>query len=562
MKYFYQFLNSLNFKTKIDIFIFTSFAIISSLLEIVSISLIVPIMEIVTKGEISNFFSFLKVLENYSFWNFNLIQMLCISLFITILIKNILLVYINYWQTKFENKIDLDFSNDLFSNYLNKKYIFFTERNSSEIIRNLVTEINSLIKGLSSFFLIFVEIILLLILLSFLLLYNFTITLLVLIYLSSISFFIFFIFRKKITKWSKIRIKLSSDLYKSIVETINHIKEIFIFEKHEKFNNRFFVKKKENVEVNFKFSFLSTLSKPILETLIIISLLSSIFLFFDNENLLTNLLVYTVTLLRIYPSAIKLVTNSQVFLFRLSSFKVIEVEKKYNEKYNYEKQKDNISTKNIDKIKIENLNFNYEKKQILKNINFSFNKGKTYGIIGKSGSGKSTLIDILMSIKEPTSGKIFINENECDYKTNKWTKFVGYVPQNVYLSDDTIANNICFGVSEKSIDKNKLKKVLEQSNLVNFIESLPKKLDTIVGEKGLKISGGQIQRIGIARALYIDPTLLFFDEATSQLDNDTETSILKDILKLKENKIIFFVTHKAREIGYFDEILDLKDINF
>ncbi len=562
MKYFYQFLYSLNFKTKIDIFIFTSFAIISSLLEILSISLIVPIMEIVTKGNVSNFFSFLEILENYSFWNLNLIQMLCISLLITILIKNILLVYINYWQAKFENNIDLNFSNDLFSNYLNKKYIFFTERNSSEIIRNLTTEISSLIKGLSSFFLIFVEVILLLILLSFLLFYNFSITLLVLIYLSSITFFIFFIFRKKITKWSKIRIKLSSDLYKSILETINHIKEIFIFEKHEKFNYRFYVKKKENVGVNFKFSFLSTLSKPILETLIIISLLSSIFLFFDNENLLTNLLVYTVTLLRIYPSAIKLVTNGQVFLFRLSSFKVIEDEKKYNEKYNYEEKKNNITTKKIDKIKIENLNFNYEKKQILKNINFSFNKGKTYGIIGKSGSGKSTLLDILMGIKEPTSGKIFINENECDYKRNKWTKFVGYVPQNVYLSDDTIANNICFGISEKNIDKNKLNKVLEQSNLENFIESLPKKLDTIVGEKGAKISGGQIQRIGIARALYIDPTLLFFDEATSQLDNETEISILKDILKLKKNKIIFFVTHKAKETGYFDEILDLKDINF
>ena len=210
---------------------------------------------------------------------------------------------------------------------------------------------------------------------------------------------------------------------------------------------------------------------------------------------------------------------------------------------------------------MDNISFNYEtdKKVALNNINIDIKKGKSVGIIGKSGSGKSTLIDIIIGLLEPSSGEILIDGKKIGTKKILWQKQLGYIPQEIYLLDDTIRNNITFGIENDKIDEELLLDTIKKSQLENFINSLPNKLDTIVGERGARISGGEKQRIGIARALYNKPKIMIFDEATSALDIYNENKILEEVFENKKDKTLIIISHRNNTVKYCDSIYVMED---
>jgi len=179
------------------------------------------------------------------------------------------------------------------------------------------------------------------------------------------------------------------------------------------------------------------------------------------------------------------------------------------------------------------------------------------GIIGESGAGKSTLVDILLGLLKPTKGKVLIDDNDLQNNIKSWQKNIGYVSQNIILTDDSLKRNIAFGLDDNSIDEDKIQKSIDQASLTNFINNLPEGLNTMVGEFGSRLSGGQLQRIGIARALYHNPPILFLDEATSSLDNQTEKNIVDTVMNLK-NKTIIIISHKYSSIKNCDEIIEIK----
>ena len=181
-------------------------------------------------------------------------------------------------------------------------------------------------------------------------------------------------------------------------------------------------------------------------------------------------------------------------------------------------------------------------------------KGEFVGVIGKTGSGKSTLINLLIGLLKPTEGKVEVDEFDINESLKEWYKKIGYVPQSVYLIDDTIRKNIAFGLLEENIDDNLVKQAVEKANLNEFLYSLPNGLETIVGEKGINISGGQQQRIGIARALYRDPEILILDEATSSLDQPTEKKIIESIELLKGIKTLIVITHRLYTVESCDKV--------
>ncbi len=267
-----------------------------------------------------------------------------------------------------------------------------------------------------------------------------------------------------------------------------------------------------------------------------------------------------VSAFRILPSMSKILQSFQQLKYSRSAIDVIYKELN-NEKLNIESfdNNKNISFKNL---LIEDLNFSYSNKDkpILKDLSLRITKGKIYGFIGSSGSGKSTLLDIIMQLLEPESGKIFLNDN-LNFKEHKnwWHKSIGYVPQNIFLNDDSIKNNIALGEEESEIDEKRLKDAINKSKLDDFINNLEDGYNTNIGENGARLSGGQIQRIGIARALYVDPEILFLDEITSSLDIKTETQIMNDIKYLKKNKTIIIITHRSSTTEICDEIFELKN---
>ena len=216
----------------------------------------------------------------------------------------------------------------------------------------------------------------------------------------------------------------------------------------------------------------------------------------------------------------------------------------------------NIPLKFQKEINLRNLCFSYpiRKEFSLSEISMTIKKGNFIGIIGETGSGKSTLINLFTGLLRPSEGKIEVDELNIFSNLPEWHKKIGYVPQSIYLTDDTVRKNIAFGLRENDIDDDLIKQAIEKASLSEFLKNLPNGLDTIVGEKGIRISGGQQQRIGIARALYRDPEILILDEATSSLDNLTEKKIMDSIHFLKRKKTLIVVTHRLSTVNKCDKI--------
>jgi len=559
MKNFFQIFKILDNSIKYKFFIFVFFIIINSLLEVISISALLPIIELIGQNQISDINKF----NNFFIERINLgdnpLLILSLIVLIVIIIKNIIYIFINFWQISFTNKVAFSISKKLISNYFGKKYIFFLKKNSSEIVRNFTVETNNIVKGLQSFFVILVEILLLIILIIYLILVNPKVTIVLLLTVSAATLILNFFTHKKIKKWSYIRVDLAKEYLKILMQTFNSIKEIFVFKKKAEIEEMHNNKRMEALNVDKKFSYLNMLPKPFLETTVFAALIFLVIKFEQSEDFFSYLTLYALVFLRLYPSVNKILINYQNFSYKLASYDVIMREFSEIED---EKNKNIIHLdKNFfkSKINIENLSFKYGDKKIINDMSFEFIVGKIYGIFGGSGSGKSTFLDLIMGLKSPNFGKIKFDNKEMVNTENNWLSAIGYVPQNPYLYDESILNNICFGIKKGDINLEKVKNAIKKSNLETFIDTLPDGLNTLIGEKGARISGGQLQRISLARALYNNPKILILDEVTNQLDEETEKQIVEDLITLKKDKLVLFVTHKKELLNKFDEKIEFKN---
>ena len=210
-------------------------------------------------------------------------------------------------------------------------------------------------------------------------------------------------------------------------------------------------------------------------------------------------------------------------------------------------------------IEVKNLNFKYEQsgQLVLSDINLKILSGEAVGFVGQSGSGKSTLIDIMLGLLDPLSGSVFVNENSIREMKNDWQKTIGYIPQTIFLMDDSLRRNIAIGIADAEIDEVAIVEALKSAQLEEFVASLPEGLDTVVGERGVRLSGGQRQRIGIARALYHRPSVLVLDEATSSLDTETEHGVMQAVQALQGDKTVIIVAHRLSTVEYCDRLYRL-----
>ena len=278
------------------------------------------------------------------------------------------------------------------------------------------------------------------------------------------------------------------------------------------------------------------------------------------ENLVPSLALFSAASFRMLPSANKIIQRLQNLRYSRSAIELIYNELNDNTSKKPEKNKDVNLT--FEKLTFKNVSFRYESKKdyLLEDISFNIEKDKIYGFIGATGSGKTTLTDLIMGLQKIDKGQIILNDNInlFEYKFS-WQKLISYVPQKIFLQDDTIKNNIAFGEFEDEINEENFLSSIKSAQLEKFISNLEDGCDTKIGEAGSKLSGGQIQRMGIARALYVDPKILIFDEITSSIDVDTERQILEVVKKLKKNKTIILITHKPSTLEICDEVYEVKN---
>lgn len=556
----------LNISQRKYFFVLFILMLIGMVFETFGIALIFPILVAITKeGILDSYPLFVSVMGFFGLEpsRRNIVIVGVIVMISVYTIKTSYLLFLTYKQDKFAATLTVDISKAFFSGYMHQPYAFHIQRNSSELIENVKNEVFGFVASLASIMSLISELLVIIgigILLIILEPYAF---LLMSVTLFSFTAVYYYLTRNLLVKWGAIRMKHNVESLKNLQQGLSGVKDIKILGRENLFINEYEYNLRQRAKVGVSFGIVRAIPRSMLELLLVLGmglvvLLTLIFEERAIESIIPSLGVFAMAAFRIMPSSNKIIGCLQTLRFNLPMINKLAKEKElFDFKPSKNKSKPVIFKKEI---KISNLYFSYygAKSNSLSGLNITIPVGQSVGFIGPSGAGKTTLIDIILGLLAPTAGQILIDDKDVQVETREWQNLIGYIPQDIYLSDDTLRNNIAFGVMEDEIEDKLLDLAIRKSELKDFIETLPDKLDTIIGEGGVKLSGGQRQRIGIARALYHDPPVIVLDEATSSLDNVTENSVMDSINSLHGNKTLIIITHRLSTIKRCDYVYKLE----
>ena len=553
-----KFFNIFTKPEKILFFFLIFIQLISAALELISIGALLPVFKSITDPNWNEkYFGFLNE-EHRTYYIF----LIVIAIFI---IKVLFLTLTAFFSGKFRNKVTVRIVNQIYENYLNKNYQFHTDNSSSLLLRNMqyANGIDSIIMRIVDFY---ADLMILLLALQWVLLVNFQVTLAAIVLIIILLFCYSLVTKAKIEKFGNEDVNYNTYYIKNMMEGIQSYKEILLSGRQKFFTDRNKIYKQESLRYKLRFTIVELVPKYLVEILLVtLALIGAIFIMRDetinlNESL-PFLGILFVGIIKTMPNILRLFNSHQQFKYLIPQMDIIYnsiVQIKESAHYNLSED-NNKKIQFESNIQLKNINFDYKGKNILRGLNLEIKKNSTISIQGSSGSGKTTLLNILTGLLLPTKGSILLDENNCSLNNNNWQKKIGYLSQNTHLLDDTIKANIAFGFKQSDINHNLIEECLEKSELNTFIESLPEKLDTIVGENGAKISGGQLQRIGLARVFYNNPELLILDEPTNSLDSENEIKIVNTLKKLKGKITIIIVSHNEKPLEIADEKFVLKN---
>jgi ABC-type multidrug transport system fused ATPase/permease subunit len=482
--------------------------------------------------------------------------LILISIF---LFKNLYLAFFYFCQGKIIKNIRSDITYKIFNKYLSATYSFHINNNPSILTRAITSSVAGTISTIMSTINIIKEILVLFVIFILLSLNEPLVSFSVFFSLIIISGLFLFLTRKELIS----RGTLVEDIRQAQFKTVNHalgsIRETKILNREKYLTNIFKFQIDEMEKHNFFMYFLNQTPRLFLEFIAIfaVSTIAIIFVLMDltSEQILPIISLLAVCSIRLIPAFNLIISSLSTRRFATASLKIIANALK-NTPIEAKFQKNDTSQQNIkkdffkDKIILKDIDFSHENSntKIIKEISLEINQGQSVGIIGKSGAGKSTLIDLILGLINPVAGEIFIDNKQLKNNIKNWQKLIGYVPQDIYLLDDTIKNNIAFGLNEHDIDHENVIKCIKLAKLDVFVNSLPEKENTIVGNRGVKVSGGQKQRIGIARALYNNPKVLVLDEATSSLDTENERQIMDEVYVSSKGRTLIIITHRHSSV--------------
>lgn len=541
--------------------------IIGMIFEIVGLGLILPTINTISNPQSLSKIKFinqiLTYLGNPTSEVIIIIGMLSLTFFYVL--KTIYLTFLNWKQASFSSKFTAHISQKLYDGYLKMPYFNHLEKNSSLLIRNIQNEVSIFttlsqnIIFLTSEISVIIGIIILLISIEPLG------ALLTLFFLTLVVYLFYKISRKKIGIWGEERQYFSGIISQNLMQGLGGIKDIKLIGKEKYFLNEYNRINNKIASINSKINTVDQLPRLLLEFIAVASLACLIIIMVLMQKSLIVIIpilgIFVAAAFRMIPSVNKIMYASQRLVFSMPVIDLLYNEFLYFQSFTIKE----ISDSNIEfnhNINLNNLSFKYNASTInvFNNINLNITIGESIGIIGESGSGKSTLIDILLGLLPPTKGKISVDSVEIDENNLRgWQNIVAYVPQTIYLTDDSLRNNIAFGLSQNEIDDSRVMDAIMNSQLNDLLNSLPEGLETKLGERGVRLSGGQRQRIGIARALYRNTKILVFDEATSALDSYTEYEVMKSINSLRGYKTLIIVAHRLSTLSNCDKIYKLDE---
>ena len=561
-------------KEKIYIFLFSLLTILSSFLEMLGVAAVIPVIRIIIGNR--NFDEMFILKDILHFLNFNLDQtsLLLLVMFLILflfILKGALLFLKEVFIETYLRNLHKKFSSIIYSNYINTDYQKLVNFKLSDKIRN-IGFVGNIMASIKSFAVIIGDLTLLIFLVIFLFKINFVITSFSLILVLTVGLFIIFLSKKKLIAYSQNAAFNTSVSFQNLISVLNSLKEVIVLKRKNKFKYQFndsVSKITQSVKNN---NLIRVIPKIFYEIIAVITIFIILFYFiYTEKNLLDSLDilgVYVIAIIKLIPACNKIVINIQNLnvayypsLVTLNELHILN-KNQIDDKTNYIK----IENKQFkDEINVSNLSFSYfeNKDLILNNVNLNIKKGEIIGFYGPSGGGKSTLINLILGFLKPTEGKIIADNFDINNDLERWYDMVTYIPQDIFLLNDTIKNNILFGLSSEDINNSLFSKVLDISNLNEFLKKIPNGIETVVGEKAIKLSGGQAQRICIARSLIKNSDIVVLDEATSKLDEKNESIILEKLKKnYTTNRTVLIVSHRYNTLKkYCDKLYKVSEKN-
>ena len=493
---------------------------------------------------------------------------LLVSIFV---FKNLYLFLLLFFQGKLLKELTSSTSNKLYHYYINMPYIIHLNRNPSILIRSITTDIKNTFTCIQSYIMLIRESLILVAIFIFLIVVAPLISFVSLLFMGAPVVIYYYLYKKKLKSEGKILIALQGEQIKTVSQSLGAIKETKILNKEYFFVTNFQKLVQNSEGITFFANLISQTPRLFLEVVALFSVaMIIVFLIFlgrSPESILPLISLLAVSAVRFIPGLNAITSSLTTIRFRQPSLDYIvkEIKNLASNPVLFKKdtstQKDKKNFKLNDAILFKNVSFDYDegKKTALKNINLQIKQGTCVGIIGKSGSGKSTLVDVMLGLLKPQKGGVYFDNKNINNELSLWQKQIGYVPQDIYLLDDTIKKNITFGLKDDEIDEKLLLQTLKIAQLKDFVDTLPDAMNTFVGDRGVKLSGGERQRIGIARALYNLPKIMVFDEATSSLDIENENKILNEIYENRDDKTLIIISHRNNTVKYCDLIYVLED---
>ena len=563
-------LSLLNKKEKGKIKIISSLIIFGSFLEVLCMYIFYLSIKFFTnqKNFISNEENFFKIYNFFGLENNQLLVSLVVMLLIAYLIKFLYFSRLYYVQFRFINDLMISFSSKLLSKYIYSNYEFHSSEDNSKLIRNVKDETGIFCHGLvtqiitfSTEIAVFIGISILIILAEtkkFVIIFSIIVL---------ISFLYFILLKPYYSKYGLQRQKFTNSMINYVMNSLLAIKDIKILQVENFFLDKF---RKSTEKLGNANTIVTTLNQiPRLGLELISIIIIAIFIFIQfNENYFDTEILASVGLLiaaafKLIPSISRIINSLNGIKFASPTVNVLKFQFENNLIFTTKNLSKTAKEKNIfnKSIKLSELSFKYlsRDRDVFNNLNLEIKKNTKIGIMGESGSGKSTLIDIITGLYKPTKGEVLIDGKNLETIKEDWLSIIGYVPQKVFIINESLKQNIALGTNEEDIDEKKIESIINYCSLDKLINNLPEGTKTKLGDGGASISGGEAQRIGIARALYKNCELIILDEFTTSLDVDNETKLLNMVKEISKLKTIIIIAHKKEILNFCDEIYFVKN---
>lgn len=546
--------------------------LIGSFMELLGVSVFLPFIQVLMEPErVQSEVSLRHVYEMFHFQSTDqfliaLGGMICI----VYILKNSYLTIMQNAMLKFSYTTRMQLATKLLSTYMAEPYTFHLNRNISELQRSLQYDTGQFMQLINASLQVLAEIAVVMCLGVYLFYTSPTISIVILGLIVVCVGFFTLLSRKYSRRIGKQNEAYNAQLYQWINQSLGGIKEVKVLNRESFFVDSYKDVYKKLIKGAKNNEMLATIPKYILETVCIVGMIIAVIvkLLWGRRDLtafVVQMSAFAVASFRLLPSVGKINAYVNSIMYCRPALDLIYDDLKAIEDYVPEEQeevKDKVETWHLkEKIELQNISYTYDDadKEVLSNVELTIHKGETIALIGSSGAGKTTLADVFLGLLIPQKGHILVDGKNIYDHMDFWHHMLGYIPQSIYLSDDTIRNNVAFGIRDEDIDDAAVEEALKKAQLYDFVQTLDKGMNTFVGDRGVRLSGGQRQRIGIARALYYDPEILVLDEATSALDNETETAVMDAIESLKGLKTMVIIAHRLTTIRNADQIYEVTE---